>query len=298
MTLSRKTVAIPLAAVAVLAAAIAVLTPTPAEAQCGSSTSSCQNCHEVQGQMPVNAQGDWHVSHAFGDFCQFCHAGNVQATDEEAAHQGMVEPLADPNASCGACHANDVQQLAQVYGTELGVEVGVVLNASAAATPAAASSPTATVAAAAMAAAPAGAEMVDYNELYAETVQGKPNTGNMILIGLIVLGVVAGGGYVVWNERRRRAGKAAADDSAIPSPPTSPDTEPTSPTAGLSDANLASAIAALDPAARKGLEQLLRDPEAASRMLRRLAGLDPEMIRTLRGLDPETRALLLALTSD
>jgi hypothetical protein len=55
---------------------------------------------------------------------------------------------------------------------------------------------------------------------------------------------------------------------------------------------------ALDPLGRRALEKLLRDPQAASDLLQRLARLDPEMVRGLRGLDRETRALLLALTSD
>ena len=33
--------------------------------------------------MPVANNGDWHKVHAFGDFCEFCHAGNVQATAGE-----------------------------------------------------------------------------------------------------------------------------------------------------------------------------------------------------------------------
>ena len=63
-------------------------------AQCGSAASSCKNCHEVKGEDAVNAKGDWHTQHAFGDFCEFCHAGNVQAADKTAAHQGLVANLA------------------------------------------------------------------------------------------------------------------------------------------------------------------------------------------------------------
>ena len=51
-----------------------------AQAQCGSQASSCKNCHEVQAQDPVNNDGTgWHQSHAFGDFCYLCHAGNNQS---------------------------------------------------------------------------------------------------------------------------------------------------------------------------------------------------------------------------
>ena len=70
-------------------------------AQCGSQVSSCKNCHEVQEKKPVNNDGTpWHTSHAFGDFCYICHGGNQQATDETAAHTGLVSPLSDIQASC------------------------------------------------------------------------------------------------------------------------------------------------------------------------------------------------------
>jgi cytochrome c553 len=53
----------------VTVSALALMTVQPASAQCGSQASSCKNCHEVQGQMPVNNDGSaWHKSHAFGDF--------------------------------------------------------------------------------------------------------------------------------------------------------------------------------------------------------------------------------------
>ena len=54
----------------VVAAGFWLATATPASAQCGSQASSCKNCHEVQGQTPVNGDGTaWHTFHAFGDFC-------------------------------------------------------------------------------------------------------------------------------------------------------------------------------------------------------------------------------------
>ncbi|MCB8981602.1 MAG: hypothetical protein H6657_29695, partial [Ardenticatenaceae bacterium] len=66
---------------------VGLMWPQTANAQCGSSASSCKNCHEVQAVDPVNNDGtSWHEAHAFGDFCEFCHAGNVQATDEAGAH--------------------------------------------------------------------------------------------------------------------------------------------------------------------------------------------------------------------
>src|SRR5512143_1594380 len=96
-----------------------------AQAQCGSQASSCKNCHEVQGKDPVNADGTgWHQSHAFGDFCYICHGGNNQASDEKAAHTGMVSPLSDVQAACAQCHPNDLQARANVYAKVLGVSVG------------------------------------------------------------------------------------------------------------------------------------------------------------------------------
>ncbi len=91
--------------VIVIAIGLFLATATPVSAQCGSQASSCKNCHEVQGQDPVNSDGTgWHQSHAFGDFCYICHGGNQQATDKDAAHQGMVDPLSDIKAACQQCH--------------------------------------------------------------------------------------------------------------------------------------------------------------------------------------------------
>jgi hypothetical protein len=180
----------------------------PAHAQCGSQASSCKNCHEVQGQLPVNADGTgWHQSHAFGDFCYICHAGNNQAKDKAAAHEGMVDPLSDVQASCQQCHAADLQERAQVYATALGVEVG-----SRAAAPASAESETVPVSAAS---APGEGSnqcnevvvddpnAVNYAQNYDSIVLGKKpvNWGNMILLGMIGLIVVGGGGFVVTREK-------------------------------------------------------------------------------------------------
>ena len=78
-----------------LALPIIVLLAMPqpdASAQCGSQASSCKNCHEVQGKDPVAKKDLWHIDHAANDYCEFCHAGNVQATDKDKAHVGMVQP--------------------------------------------------------------------------------------------------------------------------------------------------------------------------------------------------------------
>ena len=83
-----------------------------ADAQCGSQASSCKNCHETQAQDPVNGDGTgWHVSHAFGDFCYLCHAGNNQSMDKAQAHTGMGAPMSDVQAACASCHPADLAEI-------------------------------------------------------------------------------------------------------------------------------------------------------------------------------------------
>jgi len=194
----------------VIAVVILLTTATPARAQCGSQASSCKNCHETQAQKSVNADGTgWHQSHAFGDFCYICHAGNNQATDKAAAHEGMVAPLADVKASCQQCHVADLDARAKVYADKLGVAVG-----SGAAAPASGGDVTAVPVAAqpAPSAAPNQTcnqlvvddpNAVNYVANYNEIVLGrKPiNWGNMILIGMIGLMLVGGGGFVILREK-------------------------------------------------------------------------------------------------
>jgi hypothetical protein len=199
----------------VLSTGLWLATATPVSAQCGSQASSCKNCHEVQGQKSVNADGTgWHQSHAFGDFCYICHAGNQQATDKAAAHAGMVPPLSDVKASCQQCHPKDLDARAKVYADKLGVQVGS--SAAPAATAAPAAPATAPVQGAAPASvqpvvsAPVAAEInvndpnvVDYSKNYNEIVLGqKPvNWGNVILMVMIGLVAVGGGGLVIVNEK-------------------------------------------------------------------------------------------------
>jgi hypothetical protein len=193
----------------VIVTGILLATATPASAQCGSQASSCKNCHEVQGQLSVNADGTgWHESHAFGDFCYICHAGNNQAKDKAAAHEGMVSPLVDVKASCQQCHAADLDARAKVYADILGVEVGSgsAVPASGESEPAAVSAESAPVAASTQSCNQVvvdDPDTVNYAQNYDEIVLGKKpvNWGNMILIGMIGLMVVGGGGFVVTREK-------------------------------------------------------------------------------------------------
>jgi hypothetical protein len=322
MTSSWKPLLISSAGVLLFVGALVFMTPAPASAQCGSQASSCKNCHEVQGQDPVNTEGDWHISHAFGDFCQFCHAGNVQAMEAETAHQNMVAPLADPVASCGSCHPTDAQDLAVVYGAALGVEVGAGGSGAPASSPTAVADQPCPPAAVDVAASLPAAAIIDFNTQYAQTVegQGELQPGNVILGALLALIVLGGGAFVLRNERRRRLASPAAEAPAPPVEALSPAAEapappraegpaffapparsasptPPMPTAGEIDA-LLPAIASLDPASRAALGQLLQDPQTAADLFRRLARLDPNILRTLRSLDQNTRELLLALSKD
>ena len=192
----------------VIASSIFLATASPASAQCGSQASSCKNCHEVQGQDPVNSDGTgWHQSHAFGDFCYICHAGNQQATDKAAAHQGMVDPLSDVKAACQQCHVADLDARAQVYASALGVEVGS--SSAAAASGSSDAAPVNAVPAPAASSQNCNEMVVDdpnavnYVQSYDEIVLGKKpiNWGNSILVAMIGLMVVGGGGFVVTREK-------------------------------------------------------------------------------------------------
>ena len=169
-----------------------------ASAQCGSQASSCKNCHETQGQDPVNNDGTvWHASHSFGDFCYLCHAGNNQATDKATAHVGLVDPLSDIVASCKSCHAKDYEAKAQIYATTLGKPLGSGGTAPTLAAVQPTAATTAVVPVAAQAAVVPAADMVDYSQRYNEVALGqKPvNVGNIIVIVLIVV-LVLGGGFL------------------------------------------------------------------------------------------------------
>jgi hypothetical protein len=179
--------------------------------------------------MPVNSDGTgWHESHAFGDFCYICHAGNQQATDKSAAHEGMVAPLSDIKASCQQCHVDDLEERAQVYATTLGVEIGA---GGASTTGASQTSTSDTGESANEAVAPAAVSapivkeidvndpnLVDYVQRYNEIVLGqKPtNLGNTILWVLILVVVVGGVGFVTINEVNKALNKKAVDGTYAP----------------------------------------------------------------------------------
>ncbi len=238
-------------------------TATPASAQCGSQASSCKNCHEVQGQDPVNKDGTaWHTSHAFGDFCYICHAGNSQAKDQTEAHTGMVPPLSDIQASCMQCHPNDLETRAQVYATALGVEIGAGVEAGDGGQAVEPVEPVNAVEPVVIAPVLAPVEidlsdpnLVDYVQRYEEIVLGKKpvNWGNMILIGLIGLVVVGGGGFVIKNE-------GWLDFSSL-------DTKPVDGGYPADVVEFLPAIKSLKPKSRKALRKVLDNPALLEKVL-------------------------------
>ena len=242
---------------------IAFALPQPVKAQCGSQASSCKNCHEVQAKDPVNTDGtNWHQAHAFGDFCYICHGGNNQATDKDAAHAGMVAPLADVKAACQQCHPNDLDARAQVYASPLGVQIGSGSSAPAATPSAAAPSASTPVAAVQPGAdsqlsAPASnnASIVDYVQRYDENVLGQhaTNWGNIILLVLIAAMAVGGGALIITREGLVRVSFK--------------DTKPVVGEYASDVVDMVPDLAKLKPTARKSLHRLLKKPAVTAELL-------------------------------
>ena len=295
---------LPLFAAILLFAGLYFLWPAEdASAQCGSQASSCKNCHEVQGQDPVNSDGTgWHQSHAFGDFCYICHAGNNQSMDEAEAHSSMVPPLSDVQAGCASCHPNDLMERADVYAAALGVEAGTGGGSGPSELANTSDNEATTSAGAAEPPAPVmivdAAEVIDFNQRYAETVLGQRqvNGGNLILGILIGLLAFGGSGFVYWNERRLR-GLPLLPAQHKPAPLAA---EKVVQIEGYPDEVVAllPKIAHLNPIGLHALRKLLENPEEAAELLHSLSRLDPELVRRMRKLDRDSKVLLLALSGD
>ena len=208
----------------------------------------------------------WHTSHAFGDFCYICHGGNQQATDETAAHTGLVSPLSDIQASCAQCHPNDLQARAQVYATKLGVQIGSSSasgssNGTPAATASAApasSNTSATpqpVAVQQSALSPNSPDLVNYVQRYNENVLGQYpiNWGNVILIIMIGALLIGGGALVISREGLVKVSFK--------------DTKPVEGEYPADVVEMVPQIAKLKPNARKSLRRLLEKPDATAEVL-------------------------------
>ena len=182
--------------------------PQPqAAAQCGTQASSCKTCHEIQGKLRVNTQGDWHVQHSFGDFCVFCHAGDTKAKAKAKAHAGMVKPLEDIGASCAACHESDCNTRAEKYAKILGVSVGIGSGG-----PAAPRGPAPLLPFVPRVAGVGGQNSLPGQDQPPIAESSPPssseeeprnvNWGNVALAAIALALLFGGGGYVLWNERQ------------------------------------------------------------------------------------------------
>ena len=280
-------------------------------AQCGSQASSCKNCHEVKGEDPVNAEGDWHISHAFGDFCEFCHGGNVQATDKDAAHQGLIAPLGDVKTNCSTCH-DDYEAQAEVYASALGVTVGAGSTGakpppatgsdtgSGPAQPTAEAAPAqAAPAAAETAPLPSGTQIVDYTRPAGQTEITPVSAGNIVVGLLFTLTVASGGAFIYWNEKRLRM----ADSRWRMAERVAPNSEIETPLRDISQLSpelqkLLPALQALDPRTLRALKIILADRRRGEEMLQSLSVINFSVLEEMKRLDKRELSLLLALAAE
>lgn len=301
--------------------------PDPAQAQCGSSASSCKSCHETQGQDPVNTEGEWHTQHAFGDFCEFCHAGNVQAAEKDAAHEGLADPMGDVAASCQGCHPQDLAERSEKYASVLGIDLASTGGSSGGGSASGGgdssggsdgggnSGPVTGVA------APLGGEEIDFNTLYAEQVEPRPlieNWANLIVIGLIVIVGVAffltawsweGWGQVVanWiNNNVTPMSKAMID--AMATDPAEDIEQPDIPRTPAEVAveldhnpelnDLWPKLVTSNKQVLKDLNQLLSNSEQSADLLHAVSRLDLKLADAIKQLNKKDRDLLMALVNE
>jgi hypothetical protein len=276
----------------------------------------------VNAQHPVNASGEWHVSHAFGDFCEFCHAGNVQAVEKDAAHKGMIYPLSDPQGSCASCHPKDFSDKAQIYAKQLGANIGAKPNTTSGGTTSAESSkPAVTNVESKPIPAPgenkASGALIDYNRRYEIEVLGITDTsqlGNLIL-ALIGLSLLVVGFGLVWRfeklgEAWRKARAVPEDDwrrlaysgaydvhgPVLPShPATAVQSQPVMRRPFVTPGVEIAAAEKLDSQTQAALGRLLTDPVHGAAIIQALARLDPALIQGLQSLAKKDRDLLLAV---
>lgn len=305
-----------------LALPVIVLLAMPfrdASAQCGSQASSCKNCHEVQAKDPVANKGQWHIDHAANDYCEFCHAGNVQATDKDKAHVGMVKPGDNLKASCGGMCHQDYQARADKY-VAAGMQVGGSAQPPAAATapsggqaPATLAPTTAAPAQAAPSqpaapapaqskpvAPPAGGQLIDFNQpkVNLEAHPSTVNVGNIVLGTLVVLVLFVGVWIVFSGEgglRRFSAWQAkpaiASTLRGAPLPDNWQDLVKAKPEL----AEVVPLLAKADPRTLRAIARVLSDSSYGGEALQALGKIDLKLIEDVRKLGPRERELLLAL---
>ncbi len=271
---------------------LALLAPfRQAEAQCGSSASSCRSCHEVQKMAPINTKGAWHSAHAFGDFCAFCHSGNTKSKDKSAAHAGMVEPLSDVKGACQSCHPNDFMDRAKKYASVLGKTIGTGTPAANSPVTGSAEKP---VNVSFGPVPPTGGTMIDLNRIYAGLDQPRPNVvGNAILVVLILMVALLFAGLVVYYEKPiPRFIAAFRKLLAMPAPQLeSGGTRPAM-------ASLIPLLESSDPETLRALTQVLSDRENGSRVLKALSNLDLRALSLFGEIDEKALASLMKLARE
>ncbi len=301
MPILRSRTLPPLLVILVLVGAILVW-PQPVGAQCGTQASSCKNCHEVQAQDPVNTEGDWHTQHAFGDFCQFCHAGNVAATDKDAAHEGLIHPLGDPQGSCSACHPNDYQDSAQVYATSLGIDLASVESAPVDSEPAAPDANSDNLPAEEPPAeSVTDVQIIDLNERYEDKTFAPRrvalNTGNIILTAMLV-GLVGIFGVLIWKfeglDKRWVAMWGVPIKTA-----SNGHTTAAILTESPALAKLVPVLEKASPVTLASLSKLLEsDPGRGGQIIEALARIDSRLVEAVRRLSERDMELLVALVRE
>lgn len=298
----RFIILIGLLCVAFFAAAF-LLIPRSANAQCGSSASSCKNCHEIQAKAPVNTKGAWHTQHAFGDFCEFCHAGNVKAKDQAAAHTGMVAPLADVKGSCQSCHPDNYNDRAQTYATALGVTLGA---GGANATPEAGAAGTTSSSdnTACGPALPTTGQVIDINKIYADMqAPNVSNWGNYILFGLIGATALVLLG-LLWHYEKPLPRLIAYARNLVNTPVVATTPEgvampiPNEPARRPEYAALERALASSDPATVRAVTTLLSDRENGPKVLNALSHMDLKTLSALSENDQKALGALLTLAKE
>jgi len=286
-----------------LAIIILAIWPRVASADCGSSASSCKDCHEVKKQDPVNTKGVWHTNHSFGDFCEFCHSGNVKGKDKAAAHVGLTSPLADVKASCQSCHPSNYMERAQSYATVLGKPIGSGGTTTSGGTPVASAAATRDTGCGP--AAPTGGQTIDLNTVFADTKSPPPTgRGNLVLIAMIAAtGTLLVG--LVWHYDRPLERGIAAYRRLVATPAFAGATtdggtiSSSAAIAGRPDlASLLLRLKSSDPATIRALEHLLADPENGPKVIKALSNLDFRSLAALGGSNQKVLAALVALAKE
>ncbi len=291
----RKHIGLFLLMGAILAVIAFITWPRSVSAQCGSSASSCKNCHEVKKQDPVNTKGEWHTAHAFGDFCEFCHAGNVKAKDQAAAHTGLISPLSDVKGSCQSCHPNDYMDRAKRFADTLGVQIGSGGGSTTARTSSAVATSDGTGSCGP--GGSTGGQLIDLNKIYAAGMGDVPssNFGNMVLLVLIGATVLTFGGLAAHYEHPIERG-IAAWRNLVAAPVFAPAMEQAHPRPELGA--LMPLLSSSDSSTLRSVAQLLSDRENGPKILQALGHIDLSMLAALGENDAKALTALLALTKE